>query len=45
MLTEAKHLLKENGKTLIIHTPSPQIEKIMAKTDIVDDYTPVTYEE
>jgi SulP family sulfate permease len=45
MLTEAKKLLEENGKTLIIHTPSHQIEKIMAKTGIVDDYTPVTYEE
>ncbi len=45
MLTETKKLLEENGKTLIIHTPSRHIEKIMAKSGIVDDYTPVTYEE
>lgn len=45
MLTEAKHNLSENKKVLIIHTPNPKIAKIMAKTDILDDYTPTVYEE
>ena len=45
MLTEAKHMLKENNKTLIIHTPNDKIAKFMAKTGLVDDYKPVDYEE
>ncbi len=45
MLTEAKHTLSENDKTLIIHTPSDKIAKLMSKTDLICEYTPVNYEE
>ena len=45
MLTEAKHMLSESGKTLIIHTPSDKITKFMSKTDLIDEYTPFNTEE
>ena len=44
MLTEAKHVLSENKKELIIHTPNSKIEKFMAKTGLVDEYTSFGFE-
>lgn len=44
MLTETKHMLKDNNKTLIIHTPNDKIAKFMSKTGLVDDYKPFDLE-
>ncbi len=44
MLTEAKHMLSENKKALIIHTPSDKIAEFMSKTDLIDEYTPFEIE-
>lgn len=45
MLQEAKDTLNENNKTLIIHTPNAKIEKLMQKTGLIEEYTPVVYED
>ncbi len=45
VLTELKRMFKENGKTLIIHTPNSKISRFIAKTDLLDDYTPSAFEE
>ena len=44
MLTEAKEMLKENKKELIIHTPSDKISAVMQRTGLLDKYEPVVNE-
>ncbi|MBR2024281.1 MAG: SulP family inorganic anion transporter, partial [Clostridia bacterium] len=44
MLTKAKHMMEENRKSLIIHTPNEKIAKFMSKTGLIDEYKPFSFE-